>query len=60
MVMKMESNTTSVTVTIRVNNDDIQGSITAVKELARLLAESLQDLPPVECEPVGIAIRDDI
>lgn len=43
----MKSNTTSVTVTIRVNNDDIQGSIAAVKELARLLAESLANVPPV-------------
>ncbi len=42
----MKSNTTSVTVTIRLNNDDIKSSIAAVQALAALLAESLANVAP--------------
>ena len=44
----MRSNTTSVTITFRLCNDDIQGSVNAIQELARLLAESLSNVAPVE------------
>jgi hypothetical protein len=40
----MKSNTTSVTITFRINNDDRQGSIESIKALIALLNESLN--PP--------------
>jgi hypothetical protein len=40
----MKSNTTSVTITFRLNNDDIAGSIEAIKALLAALNESLN--PP--------------
>ena len=38
----MSSNTTSVTVTFRLVNDDLNGSIAAIKALIQALAESLK------------------
>ncbi len=42
----MKSSTTGVTITFRLNNDDIQGSIAAVQALVALLAESLANVAP--------------
>lgn len=42
----MANNTTSVTVTFRLVNDDLNGSIAAIKALIATLAESL-NAPPV-------------
>lgn len=42
----MANNTTSCTITVRICNDDIAGSIAAIKALIATLAESL-NAPPV-------------
>lgn len=49
----MKANTTSVTITFRLNNDDIQGSIEAIKALLATLNESLtQTENPQQSETV--------
>lgn len=53
----MKTNTTSVTITFRLVNDDIKGSIEAIKALIATLNETdkLEDAPPVTPAPVEVA-----
>lgn len=44
----MKSNTTSVTVTFRLQNDDIQGSTDAIKALIKLLNDQLNQKETVQ------------
>ena len=44
-VNAMAANTTSVTVTFRLVNDDLNGSIAAIKALLQELAKSLNTTP---------------
>ena len=45
----MATNTTSLTVTFRLSNNDVNGSVEAIKALVALLNESLNNAPP---EPI--------